>query len=110
VDWVNVTLPEGFDGSRTWAITSDDAALNLTTADVTAVIKPTEHYEDDDDLAYPLSEGDGVTIVNAAVGTVKLDIPGAVTAAPSAWFYKINVTLAGETDTAIAGWIYIADT
>lgn len=110
MDWVNVTLAEGSDVSRTWQITSDSAALNLTSADVTAVIKPSEHYEDDDDLAHQLSEGAGITIVDAAAGTVKLDIPAAVTQAPSAWFYKINVTLAGETDTAIGGWIYIADT
>ena len=106
---VSVTLIEGDDTSRTWSLTSDGAALNLTSADVTAVIKPTEHVADNAATAYNLTEGSGVTIVSASAGTVKLDIPTAVTASPSQWFYKIRVALSGETETAVWGWISIVD-
>ncbi len=106
---VNVTLTEGDDTSRIWNLTTDGSPLNLTSADVTAVIKPSEAYEDDDDAAHVLTEGDGVTIVSASAGTVKVDIPTAVTQAPSQWLYKILVTLAGQTEVAVWGVLWIAD-
>jgi hypothetical protein len=106
---VNVTLIEGDDTSRTWTLTTDGTALNLASADVTAVIKPSEHVADNAATAYTLTEGSGITIVSASAGTVKLDIPTAVTASPSQWFYKIRITLSGETETAVWGWISIVD-
>lgn len=106
---VNLTLTEGDDTSRTWNLTSDGSQLNLASADVTAVIKPSEAYEDDDDAAHLLTEGNGVTIVSASAGTVKLDIPTAVTQAPSQWLYKILVALSGQTEVAVWGTLWVAD-
>lgn len=109
-DWVNVTIPEGSDVSRTWRLTSDGAALVLSGVTVTAVIKPSERYEDDDESAHTLTAGDGLTVVDATAGTVRLTIPAGVTEAPSAWFYKILASVSGETEPAVMGWIQIQDT
>lgn len=106
---VNVTRVEGDDTPETWAITSDADPLNLSSADVVVVIKPNEHYEDDDEAAYRLTEGAGVTIVDAAAGTVRAELPDAVIEAPSRWLYKVIVTSAGQTATAIWGNLWIAD-
>ncbi len=109
--WLNVTLTEGSTAvSRTWALTSDDAALNLGSVTVSAVIKPSEHVEDDDASAYVLTVGDGVTIVNPTAGTVRLTIPAAVVEAPSTWLYKILVNASDQTEPAILGWITVTDT
>ncbi|MCC5574492.1 hypothetical protein IMZ11_02405 [Microtetraspora sp. AC03309] len=108
-DWANVTIPEGANTSRTWRLTSDGSPLGLSGVTVTAVIKPSEHYEDDDQLAHTLTQGSGLTIVDAAAGTVKLAVPTAVTQAPSSWFYKIIPSSSGETEPAVMGWIYITD-
>lgn len=109
-DTVNLTLTEDDDGSATFQITSGGDALNIASADVFAVIKASQHVEDDASSGvYTLTEGSGVTIVNAATGTVRLDFPEAVTESPSIWFYKIRVDSAGDTLTAIWGWISVAD-
>lgn len=106
-----VTLPltEDDTPSRTFRITSAGSALNLSSATVVAVIKPTAATEDDAAGTYTLSLGAGLTVVDASAGTVRLDIPAAVTASPGAWFYKIRITLAAQTETAIWGWITISD-
>lgn len=106
---VTVTVPEGSGISRVWAITSDGDPLNLSSVDVTAVIKPSEHVEDDDAVAHVLTEGDGVTIVDAAAGRVRLAIPDAVTAAPGQWFYKITPGVGGSEEPAIIGTLWVAD-
>lgn len=109
-DTVNVTLTEDDSSLRTWQITQAGAALNLASADVQAVIKTSQHVEDDAATGvYTLTEGSGLTIADAAQGKVQLDIPSAVTASPSSWFYKIRVTVAGHTETAIMGWLMIQD-
>jgi hypothetical protein len=92
-----------------WDLTEDGEPLDLSSVDVTVVIKPSEHYEDDDDLAHVLTEGDGVTIVSAAAGRVRVRIPDAVTAAPSQWFYKITPEVAGSEEPAIIGTLWVAD-
>jgi hypothetical protein len=109
-DIVNLTLTEDDDGSATFQITSGGTALNLTSADVIAVVKASQQVEDDASSGvYTLTEGDGVTIVSATTGTVKLDFPAAVTESPSVWFYKVRVEASGETLTAIWGWISVQD-
>lgn len=109
-DIVNLTLTEDDDGSATFQITSGGSALDVTSADVFAIIKASPQVEDDASSGvYTLTEGDGVTIVNATTGTVRLDFPDAVTESPGVWFYKIRVTSAGDTLTAIWGWINVQD-
>ncbi|ETK36140.1 hypothetical protein [Microbispora sp. ATCC PTA-5024] len=108
-DTVSVTIPEGSDTSRTWRLTTDGAPLDLSGVTVTAVIKPSPAYEDDDAAAHTLTAGNGLTILDAAEGTVRLDIPTLVTDAPSTWWYKIIPTVSGETEPAIVGWITVTD-
>ncbi len=110
MDLVSVTIPEGSDASRTWQLTSDGAALDLSGVTVTAVIKPSPAYEDDDTAAHTLTAGQGLTIVDAAAGRVKLTIPAQVTEAPSTWWYKITPSVSGETEPAVGGWITVTDT
>lgn len=109
---INVDLTEDDAETPTFAIKDNaSAALDLTTADVFAVIKASQHVEDNASSGvYTLTEGSGVTIVSAAAGTVKLAIPSAVNASPGTWYYKIRVTVSGATRTAIVGWLYIVDT
>ncbi|MEO3856205.1 hypothetical protein [Acrocarpospora sp. B8E8] len=106
---VNVRLIEGDETSRTWQITTDETPLNLSAVTVTAIIKPHAGVEDDDDTAHHLSEGDGLTVVDAAAGKVKGEIPVAVTQAPGKWLYKIVVDLGDDTETAIWGYMQVAD-
>ncbi|GAA0853439.1 hypothetical protein ACFQVD_26540 [Streptosporangium amethystogenes subsp. fukuiense] len=108
-DAINVTLTEDDDGLATFVITSDGAPLGLGAATVFAIVKPTQHVEDDALSAHRLEQGDGVTIVDAAAGTVRLDFPQVVMESPSTWFYKIRVTAGGKTRTAIWGWLTISD-
>jgi hypothetical protein len=107
---VNLSLTEDDNGSFMFALTDANGPLNLTSADVFAVIKASQHVEDDAASGvYTLTEGSGVTIVDAAAGTVRIDIPDAVSASPSIWFYKIRATISGDTRTAITGWLSISD-
>lgn len=109
-DAVNVTLTEDDTPSRTWQITSAGSALNLASATVVAVIKASPSVEDNAvSGVYTLTAGSGLTIESAATGKVKLDIPAAVMASPSTWFYKIRVTISSSTETAIWGWITVSD-
>lgn len=110
MDWVNISVPEGFAGSKPFEITTDGSPLGLGSVEVSAVIKPDQGYEDDDEAAYQLSEGDGVTIVDASAGSIRLAFPSAISQAPSTWFYRIDVGLGDDSDTAIAGWITVTDT
>ena len=107
---VNVTLVQGDDTSRTWALTSNASPLNLSGATVEAVIKPSPSVDDDATTGvHTLTEGDGLTITNPTQGQVELEIPTEVTESPGQWYYKIRVTLAGDTETAVWGWIAITD-
>lgn len=107
---VNVALIEDDATSRTFRITSASSALDLSTATVFAVIKTSAAVEDDAASGvYTLTVGSGLTVTDAAQGKVQLDIPAAVTASPGTWFYKIRITLAAQTETAIWGWITISD-
>ncbi|MFB9681232.1 hypothetical protein [Streptosporangium vulgare] len=108
-DAINITLTEDDDGAATFSITSDGSLFDLSSATVFAIVKPTQHVEDDDDTAHLLEQGDGVTVVDAGEGTVRLDFPDAVMGSPSTWFYKIRVTVASKTRTAIWGWLTISD-
>ncbi|MBG0828542.1 hypothetical protein HS041_12260 [Planomonospora sp. ID67723] len=107
---VNVDVPQGADTYRIWQITASDTAVNLTTADVTAVIKPSPHVADNAASAVALSEGDGITITSASEGKVRIDIPTTITESPGAWYYKIILEMSGDTEPAIHGWITITDT
>ncbi|WP_326828694.1 hypothetical protein OIE13_22400 [Streptosporangium sp. NBC_01810] len=107
---MNVPLSQGADTSRTWQVTSGDEPANLTSATVTAVIKTNTHVDDDDVAAHTFAEGDGLTIVDAAQGHVRIRIPTAVTQHPGAWYYKIVVEAGEDTEPAIHGWITIMDT
>lgn len=106
---VNVSLIEDDDEDPLFELTSGGEPMNLSTSDVTAVIKPSEHSDDDSDDAHQLTEGDGLTIVDASAGLVRLTIPEAVNASPVSWFYKIRVTISGSTKTAIFGWMTVQD-
>jgi len=108
-DAINVTLTEDDDDMATFIITTGGVPLGLGSAVVFAIIKPTQHVEDDASTAHLLEEGDGVTILDADEGTVRVDFPEAVTGSPSLWFYKIRVTAASKTRTAIWGWLTISD-
>jgi hypothetical protein len=110
VDWQNFDVAEGFSGKRTFEITSDGSEMNLSTAAVTVVFKPSEAVEDDDDLAHVLTEGDGVTVTDPSAGLVEVEIPEVLTQAPLAWFYKVDVAVSGQgSDTAVAGWMTVQD-
>lgn len=111
---INLTLTEDDDEQATFLITDDAGdVLGLTGATVSAVVKASQHVEDDAATGvFTLTEGSGVTIDDAAAGQVTLDFPSGVTESPSVWFYKIRVTR-GEppkTKTAIEGWLSVADT
>lgn len=106
---VNVPLTEGDTPSRIWALTSAGTTLDLTGATVAAYIKPNATTADGAQGTYTLTSGSGLTVVSAAAGTVQLDIPSAVTTAPSWWWYKIRVTRSGRTETAVEGWIAVSD-
>jgi hypothetical protein len=108
-DTINITLTEDDNNSATFTITSGGDPLGLASADVFAIVKPDQHVEDDAATAHELTEGDGVTIVDAVEGTVTLDFPEAVTESPGSWFYKIRVTQASATRTAVWGWLNILD-
>lgn len=75
-----------------------------------AVIKPGPGTSDDAAAAHTFSEGDGLTVTDAAQGIVAIDIPAAVTIDPGTWYYKIRVTSAGHTETAVDGNLRIQDT
>lgn len=107
---INLALTEDDNESPTFAITNDAGALDLAGATVVAVIKPSEHVEDNATSAHTLTEGDGITITDAAAGQIRMDIPAAVTESPGFWWYKIRVTVGSATRTAITGWITVADT
>ena len=107
---VTVNLLEGDDASKTFQITSAGSPLNLTGVTVTALVKASTSVEDDAAGVYNLTEGDGITIVDAATGKVRLTYPDAIVASPSAWYYKIKVTSSGDTQTAIHGWVTVQDT
>lgn len=107
---INLQLTEDDTEAPTFAITDEDGPLDLASAEVFAVIKATPQVEDSTATGvYTLTEGSGVTIVDAAAGTVQLSIPSAVTASPGTWFYKIRVTVGSATRTAITGRITVAD-
>lgn len=107
---VNVTLIEDDETSRTFQLTTGGTALDLSAVTVTAVIKASPAVADNATSGvYTLTAGDGLTVVDAAAGTVRLDWPAVVTASPGWWFYKIRVTLAAQTETAILGWLTISD-
>lgn len=109
-DTINLTLTEDDNGQATFQITSGGSALGLASADVFAVVKASQHVEDDAASGvYTLTEGSGVTIVDAAAGTIRLDFPDAITESPSIWFYKVRVTASSVTETAITGWLSISD-
>jgi hypothetical protein len=107
---VNLTLSQGDDTSRTWQITSSDEAVNLASATITAIIKPSPQVADDASSALSLTEGDGITISDAADGEVTIAIPTEVTESPGAWYYKILIGIGGATEVAIHGWITTTDT
>lgn len=110
---VNLTLTEDDDESPSFRITDDaGAALGLVGATVTAVVKASQHVEDDAATGvFILTVGDGVTIDDAAAGEITLDLPSAVTESPSIWFYKVRVRRGSppKTKTAIEGWLSTAD-
>ncbi|MFC4006623.1 hypothetical protein ACFOY2_05285 [Nonomuraea purpurea] len=108
-DTINITLTEDDDNSATFTITSGGDPLGLASADVFAIVKPDQHVEDDAATAYELTEGDGVAILDAAPGSVRLDFPDAVAESPGSWFYKIRVTQGGTTRTAVVGWLSVSD-
>lgn len=109
-DAVTVPLTEDDNPSRTFQLTSAGSILNLTGATVVAIIKASQSVEDNAGPGvYTLTVGSGLTIADAALGKVQLDIPSAVTASPSWWFYKIRVTRNSRTETAITGWICVQD-
>ncbi|MGW4663194.1 BppU family phage baseplate upper protein [Streptosporangium sandarakinum] len=107
---VNVTLSQGDNTTRTWQITSNHTALDLTSATVTAVIKRDQHVDDDDPTAHRITTDTGLTITDPAQGKVKVRIPTQVTAYPGAWYYKIVLQAGDDTEPAICGWITIEDT
>lgn len=108
---INLTISEDDDATPTFAITDEDGPLNLTSADVVAVIKTSEHVEDNASSGvYTLTEGSGITVTDAAQGQIQIAIPEAVTESPGFWWYKIRVTVGSATRTAITGWITIQDT
>lgn len=108
---INLDLTEDDAETPTFAIKDEGGtAVNLTSADVYAIIKASQHVEDNAASGvYTLTEGSGVTIVNAAAGTVKLTIPSAVNASPATWYYKVRVEANGQTRTAIVGWLSVVD-
>ncbi|WP_157253196.1 hypothetical protein [Nonomuraea typhae] len=111
-DYVNVDLTEDDDEGPIFRITGDGAALNLTGATVVAIIKASQHVEDDASSGvYTLTSGSGLTVTSPTQGLVQLTIPDAVTESPSIWFYKIRVTSGSPatTKTAIAGWLSVAN-
>ena len=107
---VSLTLTEDDTPLRTWQITQAGSPLNLGAATIIMVIKASQHVEDDAVTGvYTLTVGSGLTLVDASLGKVEAEIPPAVTASPGTWFYKIRVTVTGNTETAIDGWISITD-
>lgn len=106
---VNVPLTQGDTPSRVWALSSAGSTLDLDGATVTAYIKPDATVADGAQGTHTLTSGAGLTVVDSAAGTVRLDIPSAVTASPSWWWYRIRVTRAGRTETAVEGWIPVSD-
>lgn len=107
---VSLTLIEDDTPLRTWQITQAGTPLNLSAATIVMVIKASQHVEDDAATGvYTLTVGSGLTVVAAALGKVEAEIPADVTATVATWFYKIRVTITGNTETAIDGWISISD-
>ncbi len=100
---------EGDETTRTWQVTSDGEPMNLSTVDVTVIVKAHAGVEDDDEGAHRLTEGDGLTVTDASQGLVKADIPTLVTEAPGQWLYKVLVELGGDTETAIWGYLQVTD-
>lgn len=110
MELANLALAEGDTPLRTWQITQSDQILNLSGLTVVAIIKPSTAVADNAASAHQLTEGDGLTITDAATGRVQLSIPAAVTTSPGSWWYKIRVTSGPNTETAVGGWITIQDT
>lgn len=107
---VSLTLTEDDTPLRTWQITQAGTPLNLASATVVMVIKASQHVEDDAATGvYTLTIGSGLTLVDASLGKVEAEIPSAVTATVGTWFYKIRITITGNTETAIDGWISVQD-
>jgi hypothetical protein len=107
---IQVNLLEGDDESRTFQITSGGSAMNISAVTVTALIKASVSVEDDAVGVTNLTVGDGLTIMDAAAGKVRMAFPDDVVASPSTWYYKIKLTVSGDTRTAIHGWIAVQDT
>lgn len=98
------TPPVGFQ------ITRNSTALNITGMTVVCVIKADPRVEDNAVTGvYTLTSGSGLTITAAATGQISIDVPSAVTASPSTWYFKIRVTSGAHTETAVVGWISITD-
>ncbi|MEU6709987.1 hypothetical protein ABZ897_00795 [Nonomuraea sp. NPDC046802] len=112
-DFVNLTFTEDDNESVSFRITDDAGdALGLTGAEVFAVIKASQSVEDGASTGvFKLTEGDGVTVDDAAGGLITLTFPAGVTESPGVWYYKIRVTRGSPpaTKTAIEGWLSIAD-
>ncbi len=106
---IQVNLLEGDDESRTFQITSGGSPMNIGSVTVTALIKASTSVEDDAAGVTHLSVGDGITVVDASTGKVRVTFPDAVLASPSNWYYKIKLTVSGDTRTAIHGWIAVSD-
>ncbi len=98
----------GNDLSFSFALTAAGSPVNLTGLTLTVVLKPTAASPDVTGTTYTTSSG--LTVTSAAGGAFTWAVPHAdvKVSPPGSLWYRVDLTSAGETETALYGALSLA--
>ncbi|KAB2384743.1 hypothetical protein [Actinomadura montaniterrae] len=86
------------------------AAYDLTGALVHVYLKPSAETPDGDASVVVLAIGDGIEVLDAAAGQIRVTIPSSWLATAGTRWWHLTVVMAGATRTAARGPVHVLDT
>lgn len=108
----SLELFQGDDEQVTVTVSDEDsgAAYDLTGATLTVYLKPSAETADDDASVTTLTVGNGIEVLDAAAGSIRVTVPKSWLATAGTRWWHLTVVKAGATRTAARGPVHVIDT
>lgn len=108
----SLDLFQGDDEQVIVTISGEDTgtAYDLTGAQVTAYLKPDADTADNDAAVVALTIGNGVEVLDATAGLVRVTVPKSWLATAGTRWWHLVVVASGATRTAARGPVHVIDT
>lgn len=105
-------LFQGDDEQVTVTVFDEDtgAAYDLTGATLAVHLKPDAATADDDASVVTLTVGDGIEVLDATAGQVRVTVPSTWLATAGTRWWHLTVVSGGATRTAARGPVHVIDT